>query len=158
GTYVPAATDTRQRSPRKIEPPSGFSRPPMQRSVVVLHQPLGPSSVKNSPSAISRLRSATARVPVNPFCRPSTLSITHPSPEHLATLSSFGTCVNDDELRVTYRPVSGKFPAHRSVGAGSPGRSPGAASSSPLRCQPLVDRDAQAQPLRRAVTNDDHLL
>src|SRR5215813_12851044 len=45
-----------------IEPESGFSRPAIMRNVVVLPQPDGPSSPKNSPWATSRETSATARV------------------------------------------------------------------------------------------------
>src|ERR1051325_10536641 len=45
-----------------IEPPSGFSRPAIMRKVVVLPQPDGPSSPKNSPWLTSRDTSATARV------------------------------------------------------------------------------------------------
>src|SRR5262245_62050454 len=44
----------------RICPPEMSSRPAMQRSVVVLPQPLGPSSATNSPSAISRSMPATA--------------------------------------------------------------------------------------------------
>ena len=36
-----------------IVPPLGVSSPAMQRKVVVLPQPLGPSSVTNSPAATS---------------------------------------------------------------------------------------------------------
>src|SRR3954454_23452456 len=50
-TSVPSST---------IRPASGVSRPAIIRSVVVLPQPLGPSSEKNSPSPISSDRSSTA--------------------------------------------------------------------------------------------------
>ena len=38
-----------------ISPDCGRSRPAIERSVVVLPQPLGPSRVKNSPSGTSKL-------------------------------------------------------------------------------------------------------
>src|SRR5256886_2190652 len=46
---------------RTIRPASGSSKPATIRSVVVLPQPLGPSSEKNSPSPISSVTSSTAR-------------------------------------------------------------------------------------------------
>ncbi len=54
------AGDDTTRSPIAISPSVTSSRPAMQRSVVVLPQPLGPSSTMNSPSAISRLMPFTA--------------------------------------------------------------------------------------------------
>src|ERR1051325_11579678 len=50
-----------------ILPSSGRSNPATIRSVVVLPQPLGPSSEKNSPSAISRETSSTAPTPPKRF-------------------------------------------------------------------------------------------
>src|SRR5690554_5338309 len=47
-------------SPIAIVPESGVSRPAMQRSSVVLPQPLGPSSVVTDPSATLRLTSLRA--------------------------------------------------------------------------------------------------
>src|ERR1041384_1776876 len=44
----------------RMRPSSGTSKPAIIRSVVVLPQPLGPSSEKNSPSRIARLTSLTA--------------------------------------------------------------------------------------------------
>jgi hypothetical protein len=43
-----------------IEPESSFSKPAISRSVVVLPQPEGPSSVKNSPPGICRSMPSTA--------------------------------------------------------------------------------------------------
>src|SRR5580658_6903506 len=51
--------------PRKILPLEGCSKPPTMRSVVVLPQPDGPSSAKNSPGASSSVRSSTAIMPLN---------------------------------------------------------------------------------------------
>ena len=47
--------------PRVIVPLVGCSKPAISRSTVVLPEPDGPSMEKNSPSAISRSRSSTAR-------------------------------------------------------------------------------------------------
>src|SRR6185312_4492214 len=43
-----------------MRPESGRSKPAISRSVVVLPEPDGPSSVKNSPASISRSTPATA--------------------------------------------------------------------------------------------------
>ena len=55
--------------PMAISPSVTSSRPAMQRSVVVLPHPLGPSSTMNSPSAISRLTPFTAPTPEYFFTR-----------------------------------------------------------------------------------------
>src|SRR5438105_8894326 len=55
-----AGTDVTSWPSRTIRPSSGVSKPAIIRSVVVLPQPLGPSSEKNSPSSIARLTSRTA--------------------------------------------------------------------------------------------------
>src|SRR5215510_11479464 len=60
GTNTLAGTLTTGRSPMVMRPPSGFSRPATQRSVVVLPQPEGPSSVTISPAATSKSMLATA--------------------------------------------------------------------------------------------------
>src|SRR5262245_11318056 len=60
GTNTLAGTLTTGRSPMVIRPSSGFSRPATQRSVVVLPQPEGPSSVTISPAATSKSMLATA--------------------------------------------------------------------------------------------------
>src|SRR6266851_5188707 len=49
------------RSPTLISPARGRSSPAIERSVVVLPQPLGPSSVKSFPSGTSKLTSCAAR-------------------------------------------------------------------------------------------------
>ena len=50
-------------SPITIRPEVSVSRPAMQRNVVVLPQPEGPSMTNSSPSAIVRSSSWTATVP-----------------------------------------------------------------------------------------------
>src|SRR5919108_4543467 len=52
-------------------PASGRSKPATIRSVVVLPHPLGPSSEKNSPSAISSDTSSTALTPPNRLLTPT---------------------------------------------------------------------------------------
>src|SRR5438309_10381120 len=49
------------RPPTLISPARGRSRPAIERSVVVLPQPLGPRSVKSFPSGTSKLTSCAAR-------------------------------------------------------------------------------------------------
>src|SRR5712691_7633413 len=51
GTEMRRAASKKICSPTRTVPRSGCSRPAMQRKVVVLPQPLGPSSVKNVPGA-----------------------------------------------------------------------------------------------------------
>ena len=48
--------------PTVMRPPSGSSKPAIMRSVVVLPQPDGPSSAKNSPGATVRSMRSTTRV------------------------------------------------------------------------------------------------
>src|SRR5215213_6366626 len=60
GTNTPAATSTTVRSPMVMRPASAFSRPATQRSVVVLPQPDGPSSVTTSPWPTSKSMPSTA--------------------------------------------------------------------------------------------------
>src|SRR4249920_2914495 len=48
--------------PTLISPERGLSRPAIERSVVVLPQPLGPSSVKSFPAGTSKLTSWAARM------------------------------------------------------------------------------------------------
>jgi len=55
-----ASTAVTSRSPMKISPALGSWKPAIIRSVVVLPQPEGPSSVISSPGATSRLTSRTA--------------------------------------------------------------------------------------------------
>ena len=55
GTRCRAPGAARQRPASVISPASGVSSPARSRSVVVLPQPEGPSSVKNSPGATVKL-------------------------------------------------------------------------------------------------------
>src|SRR6478672_9472294 len=52
-------------------PPDGSSKPPIMRRVVVLPQPDGPSSEKNSPARISRSIPSTARTSPNRLVSPT---------------------------------------------------------------------------------------
>src|SRR6476469_10232829 len=60
---LPASTRVTSRSPSEIVPADDSSRPAIVRSRVVLPQPDGPRSAKNSPSATDRSRPSTARTP-----------------------------------------------------------------------------------------------
>ena len=57
GTLTRFAASNRARPSTEMMPSSGVSSPAMQRSVVVLPQPEGPSSVKNVPASSSKLAS-----------------------------------------------------------------------------------------------------
>ncbi len=78
-TKTPFAEEYTTRSPTAISPARGFSSPAMERSVVVLPQPLGPSSVKSLPSGTLKVTSWAA-LTISPFSfgysvyRPSTLN------------------------------------------------------------------------------------
>src|SRR4051812_25493468 len=106
-----------------IEPLLGASRPAMQRSVVVLPQPLGPSSVTNSPSATSneiewmtvsvpkdltRFLTAMAMIDCS-FYRRRAPGIAQSSTDIIATISTMAriesalarpqfACSNDDQI------------------------------------------------------------
>ena len=57
GTFTFAAPSNSVRPSTEIAPSSGVSRPAMQRSVVVLPQPDGPSMVKKVPGSSAKLAS-----------------------------------------------------------------------------------------------------
>src|SRR3954469_12318447 len=57
--------------PRVMRPASGCSKPAIMRSVVVLPEPDGPSSVKNSPSPTTTSTSCTATTSPYVLRRPS---------------------------------------------------------------------------------------
>src|SRR5687768_8757932 len=72
GTNVPREASLTSRSPIQMRPASFCSRPAIIRSVVVLPQPLGPSSVTSRPSGTSRDTPSTARTPPNRLATSST--------------------------------------------------------------------------------------
>ena len=55
------STGAMSRPPSRMRPSSGVSKPASMRSSVVLPQPLGPSSAKNSPALMSSESRSTAR-------------------------------------------------------------------------------------------------
>ena len=67
--------------PIETVPASGISSPAISRSVVVLPAPVGPSSTKNSPSAMVSVSSSTARVPAEALADALQPDLSHaPSP------------------------------------------------------------------------------
>ncbi len=66
GTKMPLAESNTVVSPITMRPESGRSRPARQRSVVVLPQPEGPSSVNSRPRSTLKLTLSTARTSVLP--------------------------------------------------------------------------------------------
>src|SRR6266850_2992371 len=87
-TKMPRCEEYTTSLPTEISPCRGLSRPAMERSVVVLPQPLGPSRVNSLPSGTSKATSCTARIA---WPRSSTYSVHNP-----VTLSTSG--VLDAEL------------------------------------------------------------
>src|SRR6476469_10409974 len=63
GTCTPRSGAATTSPPIEIVPEVGCSRPAMQRKVVVLPQPDGPSSTTISPAAMRKLTSSTAGRP-----------------------------------------------------------------------------------------------
>src|ERR1041384_6329260 len=63
GPGTPLSGAATMSPPIEIVPPVGCSSPAMQRSVVVLPQPDGPSSTTISPAAMRKLTSSTAGRP-----------------------------------------------------------------------------------------------
>src|SRR5580700_1258086 len=59
----------------RICPASGSTKPAIERKVVVLPQPLGPSSDTSSPSPISMLRSSTAVAAPNRLVKPLIVTV-----------------------------------------------------------------------------------
>src|ERR1700751_4998531 len=74
------ATPVTSRPPIHTVPASGRSRPATRRRVVVLPAPVGPSSAKNSPSAMARERSATARTEPKRLETPRSSTLAIPTP------------------------------------------------------------------------------
>src|SRR3954466_5422873 len=66
-------TPTTSSPRRRMSPASGSSNPATMRIVVVLPQPDGPSSVRNSPSRMSIVRSSTAVTSPKRFVTPRIL-------------------------------------------------------------------------------------
>src|SRR5579872_6298894 len=64
GTTMRSSADERTRPPSTIRPVVGDTKPAIILSVVVLPQPDGPRSVRNSPSRIASERSRTAHTAV----------------------------------------------------------------------------------------------
>src|SRR5437868_7110551 len=62
GTKMLRAEEKTTSPPIAISPRRGRSRPAIERSVVVLPQPLGPSSVKSLPCGTSNATSCAARI------------------------------------------------------------------------------------------------
>src|SRR2546421_7748925 len=79
--------------PTLISPERGFSRPAIERKVVVLPQPLGPSSVKSLPAGTSKLMSWAARMAL-----PCSSTYSVQSPVTFNTSSFLYTEAFSDEL------------------------------------------------------------
>jgi hypothetical protein len=78
----PAEPVTEKSAPHQDSDPAlGAMRPAIRLSSVVLPQPEGPSSVRNSPARMSRSTGASARVPfAKTFSAPAMATIGAPTP------------------------------------------------------------------------------
>src|SRR5437867_1717404 len=77
-----------------MRPASGFSKPAMRRSVVVLPEPDGPSMVKNSPCSTSRLTSSSATTSPNALRTETSATSTARSVTGASPLMSSCACVD----------------------------------------------------------------
>src|SRR5438093_13279732 len=93
-----------RRPPSRISPAVADSKPAIIMRVVVLPEPLGPSSVKNSPDATVREMSSTART----------------APNVLDTATSSSSAPGGAVMRSTH-PVASAFPQARPKLAEEPG-------------------------------------
>src|SRR5574342_626531 len=101
-TKMPRLDEYTARSPTLISPTRGRSRPAIERSVVVLPQPLGPSSVNNFPSGTSKLTSCAAltiwpRSLGYSVKRPSTFSTRDSLPDSKLLAQPLGDHHQDEE-------------------------------------------------------------
>src|SRR5215211_2017423 len=92
------------------EPVEGSANPPMQRSRVVLPQPLGPSNAKNSPAAMSKLTWSTAFSSPNRMDRFDALSIGlrihFPAHYTIVILSNSPDEQNPSQMKDAGRPIT----------------------------------------------------
>ena len=109
-----------------IRPPVGSSKPPIIRRVVVLPQPDGPRSEKNSPAPISSDTSSTARTSRKCFARST------------RRISATGAVGDDGHRSRSLRSAS------RGRGAGRPGVRNGPRSSVPSPSRDRVAMRASA--------------
>src|SRR5581483_3156418 len=110
GTKAPPRALKTARSSITISPATGCSSPAMQRSVVVLPQPLGPSKVNSSPFATSKDTPRSARTsplaPAKTLTRSLTLIIILKSPcpcNALVPPANFSSSCNQDDRRSLLR-------------------------------------------------------
>ena len=98
------STGAMSRPPSRMRPSSGVSKPASMRSSVVLPQPLGPNSAKNSPAAMSSESRSTARKLPKVFDTPSirsngmssAASVGGASLADVADTSIFGASISGD--------------------------------------------------------------
>src|SRR5262245_51153135 len=96
GTKSRRPGEATRRPRRLISPPSGRSSPATRRSVVVLPQPLGPSSVNSSPRSIWSETPSTAAIEPKSLVTPSRARSVSPAPGFAAPTP--GLALLDDGL------------------------------------------------------------
>src|SRR5215471_3660146 len=152
-------TDGTSRPVRTMRPSSGVTKPAIIRSVVVLPQPLGPRSEKNSPSPIASVIRWTASTPPKRLPTPSSEMATsadarcpseltavaeHTPPSNPRALAQTRTDAGGQPLRSrrpTAREPAARGRAARDSGTGRPAARRGAGAGVPART--LVARAAR---------------
>src|SRR5262245_51183050 len=131
------------REPMKMRPLSGAASPAIARSVVVLPQPLGPSSVKNSPSRISSESMSRTGRPPNVFVSPSMRTpgtsasdLAHPAIDPAG--APFGDLVAVEENRLV---GDARLHVVRHIGPGVEHADVVIACPSKLRVRPQIEVD-----------------
>jgi hypothetical protein len=103
GTNTFFAESNIVRLPMTMRPACGRSSPAMQRSVVVLPQPEGPSSVMSLPVSTARLTPSTARTSapeaMNDLCRFSIANMGQPAAGALAAPIRVRRCTRVSKKR-----------------------------------------------------------
>src|SRR5258708_33942711 len=107
--------------PISTSPSVGSTRPAIMRNVVVLPQPLGPSSATSSPAAMRSVTLSTAVLVANTFVKPEmarsvALSVTASAPEDLVELIQDGAALRIDLLPVEHVEL---HLAHARLGIGN---------------------------------------
>src|SRR5882757_4173248 len=107
--------------PISTSPSVGSTRPVIMRNVVVLPQPLGPSSATNSPAPMRSVTPSTAVLVPNTFVKPEmarsvALSATASAPEDLVELVQDGAALRVDLLPVEHVEL---HLAHARLGIGN---------------------------------------
>src|SRR5438874_2249861 len=101
--------------PRRMRPAVGAMKPAIMRNVVVLPQPLGPSSITNSPSRTSSENSCTATVAPKCLDKPSISSRAMVGRLHHAR--QLDEPIGDDHRRAEQQDLQNRYRRDRRIDA-----------------------------------------